>query len=385
MTQRLAPGPPGTPTVAVFVVDGDDARGALVAGLAAAHATVRRPATTSALRHASGDRPDCVLFAADGASATRVESLDAIRTLHAMGIPVIAYADRAAGWSLGMQAQVLLAGAASLLDSAAPDFRSELRSHLTQSLEATLDARRDRHRIATAMRAVGAVGESEPMLALFRLVLRVADLSDVPVLVHGETGTGKELVARALHLLDPKRREGAFVAVNCSAINASVAESELFGHRRGAFTGAERDRKGFFRMADGGVLFLDEIGELDADLQAKLLRVLQDHRVMGVGEDRDVPVDVRVIAATNRDLGEMASRRAFRADLLHRLNVVSIGVPTLAERRGDIPALIDHFVAKHRDLGRAPCGERCPRATAAFLAALEAIAFPGNVRQLENL
>ena len=157
------------------------------------------------------------------------------------------------------------------------------------------------------MRGIGIIGASGPMLELFRLVVRVSALTELPILIEGQTGTGKEMVAHAIHHLDLKRQRGPFVAVNCSAINSNVAESELFGHRRGAFTGAERDYKGLFRLAEGGVLFLDEVSELDPSLQGKLLRVLQDHRVMGVGEDREVTVNVRVIAATNRSLLSMVA------------------------------------------------------------------------------
>ena len=174
------------------------------------------------------------------------------------------------------------------------------------------------------------------MTDVFRSIIRFSTLSDLPVLIVGETGTGKEGLARALHRLDPKRKEGPFVAVNCGAIAAPLAESEFFGHRRGAFTGADRDRKGLVRSAEGGVLFLDEIGELDAALQAKLLRVLQESRVLGVGEDRDIQVNVRVVAATNRDLDQMGQQSRFRADLFHRLNVLSIRVPPLSERADDL-------------------------------------------------
>jgi transcriptional regulator with PAS, ATPase and Fis domain len=197
----------------------------------------------------------------------------------------------------------------------------------------------------------------------------------------GETGTGKEMVARAIHRLDPNRRNGPFVPVNCGAINASLAESELFGHRRGAFTGAERDRKGLVRAAIGGVLFLDEIGDLDANLQSKLLRVLQEHRVLALGDDQEVPVDVRVIAATNRHLDDMARKGVFRADLFHRLHVLSVRIPPLRERPDDIAPLVRHFCAR---CDAAAC-EGADLVTEEFLEALRRVVLPGNVRQLENL
>ena len=168
--------------------------------------------------------------------------------------------------------------------------------------------------IMSVMRDMGMVGRSTAMMHVFRSVIRFSALSDLPVLIAGETGTGKEGLAHALHRLDPKRKTGPFVAVNCGAIATSLAESELFGHRRGAFTGADRERKGLIRSAEGGVLFLDEIGELDVSLQAKLLRVLQENRVLGVGEDRDIAVNIRVVAATNRNLSQMGQQSRFRAD-----------------------------------------------------------------------
>jgi transcriptional regulator with GAF, ATPase, and Fis domain len=201
--------------------------------------------------------------------------------------------------------------------------------------------------------------------------------TDFTVLIEGESGTGKELVARLIHELG-RRRKGPFVAVNCAAISPGVAESELFGHRRGAFTGAQQDRRGLVRAADGGALFLDEVGELDPQLQGKLLRVLQQGRVLAVGDDREVAVDVRVIAATNRDLDEMVRHRTFRADLYHRLNVLTVRIPPLRERPEDVGPLVEHFAARY---GGAPH----PAATEPFIAALRQARLPGNVRQLENL
>jgi transcriptional regulator with PAS, ATPase and Fis domain len=200
-------------------------------------------------------------------------------------------------------------------------------------------------------------------------------------LVTGETGTGKELLAQAIHRFDPKRRHGPFVALNCGAISPGLAESELFGHRRGAFTSADRDRKGLIRAAHDGVLFLDEIGELDLALQTKLLRFLQEGRVLGVGDDREVPVSIRVIAATNRNLEEMVRERTFRSDLFHRLNVLSIHVPPLRERPADIAALVGHFLRKYGNLR----GDPPPSVSDEFVAALAEDELPGNARQVENL
>src|SRR5262249_14387542 len=162
-------------------------------------------------------------------------------------------------------------------------------------------------RLRASMEQAHVAAESEAMLAVFRAVERLSPFSDLPVLITGETGTGKELVANAIHRMDPRRSRGPFVPVNCGSLNGELAGSELFGHRRGAYTGAIQDRLGLFRAAHGGVLFLDEIGELPAALQPRLLRVLQTSRLLAVGEDEEVAVDVRVIAATNRDLTAMAS------------------------------------------------------------------------------
>ncbi len=307
--------------------------------------------------------------------------LELIRTLRQKGFKVLSYEDGAESWPLGVRCRVLLAGALCLLDAASQRFMEELRDHLTQLLRAETRRRAAQARIKEMMRELGIVGESESMHCAFGWVLRVSVLSDVSVLLTGETGTGKELLARAIHQLDPKRRGGPFVAVNCSSISPGLAESELFGHRYGAFTGAVQNRLGLIRSAQGGVLLLDEIGEFDLALQAKLLRVLQERHVLGVGQDREVPINVRIIAATNRNLDEMIRQGRFRPDLFHRLNAVSLRIPPLRERREDIRPLVEHFLEKHRTL-------RSEGATAAapeYIEALHQIDLPGNARQLENL
>ncbi len=200
------------------------------------------------------------------------------------------------------------------------------------------------------------------------------------VLITGESGTGKELAARAVHELSA-RQAGPFVPVNCGAIPEELLESELFGHVRGAFTGAVNARQGRFQLANGGTLFLDEIGEMSPKLQVKLLRVLQDRQVEPVGSDHAVQVDVRVVAATNRDLRLAMHEGKFREDLFYRLNVLPLDLPSLRERDGDIPLLIRYFL--HRQGGRK--GKIALRIESAAMAALEQYSWPGNVREVENL
>src|SRR2546428_1336847 len=234
-----------------------------------------------------------------------------------------------------------------------------------------------RQGIGGARDARGVVAESAAMRAALDLVARVADHKST-VLITGESGTGKEVVARAIHRAGP-RAAGPFVAINCAAIPESLLESELFGHARGAFTGASADAMGLFEAADGGTLLLDEIGELPLGLQAKLLRVLQDGEIRRVGDQRTRRVDVRVLAATARDLDADAAAGRFREDLYYRLNVVTIHLPPLRERPGDVAPLARHFAARlARRLGR-------PLAlSAGAVGWLEGQPWRGNVRELEH-
>src|SRR2546421_7703085 len=222
------------------------------------------------------------------------------------------------------------------------------------------------------------VSASPEMETVKKMILKVAR-STSTVLIRGESGTGKELIARAIHNQSP-RAQDMFQAVNCAAINENLLESELFGHEKGSFTGAHAEKKGLFEIADRGTLFLDEIAELDVAMQAKLLRALQERKIRRVGGTHEISVDVRVIAATNRDLRAMVSDGRFRDDLYYRINVLSVDVPPLHERREDIPVLIDHFVKKHtRNTSRLIRG-LTPEARKVMLD----YAWPGNVRQLES-
>jgi len=221
------------------------------------------------------------------------------------------------------------------------------------------------------------VSASPEMDKVKKMILKVAK-SNSTVLIRGESGTGKELIARSIHN-NSLRTDQIFQAVNCAAINENLLESELFGHEKGSFTGAVNEKKGLFEIADGGTLFLDEIGELDISLQAKILRALQERQIRRVGAVRDINVDVRVVAATNRDLLKMTQEGSFREDLYYRLNVLSIEIPPLRERRSDVALLMDYFIKKHtRNTNR--------KITLSGEAKrlMEDYSYPGNVRQLES-
>ena len=222
------------------------------------------------------------------------------------------------------------------------------------------------------------IGTSAPMRALTELIHTVASTNST-VLITGESGTGKELVARALHRLSPRELE-PFTSINCGAFPETLLESELFGYVKGAFTGAASNRKGLFEVSDRGTVFLDEIGEMSPTMQVKLLRVLQDHKIRPVGGTEEISVEVRVIAATNRNLQKMVAEKGFREDLYYRISVIPIPVPPLRERKEDIRALTDHFMKRcSKSMGKSILGVE-PE----VYEALEAYAWPGNVRELEN-
>jgi DNA-binding NtrC family response regulator len=253
--------------------------------------------------------------------------------------------------------------------------REEIEAH--QRSRAVIHCLEDEIRTGHDFREI--IGRS-PSLARLLDQLSLVAATESTVLVLGETGTGKELVARAIHDRSP-RRERPLVKVNCAALPRELVESELFGHEKGAFTGATQQRRGRFELADGGTLFLDEVGELPLEAQAKLLRVLQEQEFERVGGTRTLRADVRLIAATNRDLGRRAEAGEFRPDLFYRLNVFPVTVPALRERREDIPPLIAHFLAKTaRKLGRSFEG-----VAPSFLERALGYDWPGNVRELENV
>jgi transcriptional regulator with GAF, ATPase, and Fis domain len=273
--------------------------------------------------------------------------------------------------------QVLLRRAARRAKRASAEL-----AELLANREAALDAAerelaKARGSRGTRYRYDEIVGESEPTRALLKLVDRVT-AADIPVLIEGESGSGKELVARAIHANGP-RAARRFVSENCGAIPEGLLESALFGHVRGAFTGADRPRAGLFEIADQGTLFLDEIGEMSLNMQTKLLRVLEDGMLRPVGSERARKVDVRIIAATHRDLAAMVKAKTFREDLFYRLNIISIRIPPLRERSSDIPLVVHHLLRKHGSASGAK-----PRVTQGAMDRLSSFAWPGNVRQLEN-
>jgi transcriptional regulator with GAF, ATPase, and Fis domain len=258
----------------------------------------------------------------------------------------------------------------------------ELNQRLNQELEAQqaeLDAIRESRGEPAESDEVsqfGMIGKSKGMQKVFRIISRVAD-KEVPVTVLGESGTGKELVARAIHSTAGDRRPGQFVSVNCGAITPQLWESELFGHEKGAFTGAVRAKPGLVEIADKGTLFLDEIGDMPLDMQVKLLRLLQQHEYRRVGGTRTLISTARIICATNCDLEAMVRESTFREDLWYRLNVVEVELPSLRERREDVALLIDHLLSKHG-------GNNPPTLTRQARAALLDYSWPGNIRELEN-
>lgn len=290
---------------------------------------------------------------------------------------------------------VVIMTAYSSVDDAVEAIKKGAHDYLTKPLNfdrlrLTLTRALDHHQVEEKRQQVQAgenkghplrssiVGNSLPMQELLEMISYVAT-TEATVLITGESGTGKELVAAALHE-NSERHDGPFVKVNCAALADTLLESELFGHEKGAFTGADRRREGKFVQADRGTLFLDEIGETTQAMQVKLLRVLQEHELQRVGGEETLKVDVRILAATNRDLASEVKAGNFREDLYYRLNVVTLAVPPLRERRGDIPLLVDYFVRKFAEKNRRTVESVTPRC----MELLVSYGWPGNVRELEN-
>ncbi len=327
------------------------------------------------------DPPDLILlpygFAGPGAPET-TDTLDFLRTF-ARQLAVLVYADTTS-LPISLYCQPLAAGARQVLNEQAPEFLDDLAATVQRLTHDLWAQAREQDELGKLFADVGVLARSTAMREVFRRAIKASHFSDLPVLILGETGTGKQRLAEAIHALDSYRRDRPFVTINCGALSKTLAESELFGHVKGAFSGANGERKGLFRAANGGTLMLDEIGELDPELQPKLLRVLQERRLLPVGEDYEHPIDVRVIAATNRPLDKMVADGRFREDLYQRLNVFRIQVPPLRQRPDDIELQARYFL-EHYQADRA---EKVTDFEPRVLEVLLSLPWEGNTRQLEN-
>jgi two-component system NtrC family response regulator len=330
----------------------------------------------SALRACEEARIDLVLTDVRMPAMDGIETLTRLKAMHPE-LPVVLLT---AHGTIDSAVEAMKLGAFDYLTK--PVDREHLRSIAKKALEVGALTRENRYLrevVATRFSFTTMIAGSRAMRAVTDTASRVA-ASDATVLLEGESGTGKELLAKAIHF-HSARAKGPFVPINCGAIPEQLLESELFGHRRGSFTGAMADKQGKFEAAERGTIFLDEVGDLPLLLQVKILRVLQEREIDKIGESRPRKIDVRVIAATNRDLEKMAADGAFREDLYYRLAVVSIRVPPLRERLDDIPFLVDHFLEKHSSR----MGRPRPRIENSVYSALNLYAWPGNIRELENI
>ena len=342
--------------------------------------------STAALLRADGHEVDVAADATAAVQALRARVYDLVLLdLRMPGIDGIQLVETLRVW--GESVPVLMISGYGTVESAVRAMHLGTDDFLTKPVEPDVLSARvaellERRPVTAGDDAVvgGMVGRTEVMRSLFASLRRVAR-QDTTVLVTGETGTGKELVARAVHELSP-RAASPFIAVNCAALGEGVLESELFGHVKGAFTGAVRDRAGVFESAHGGTIFLDEVGEMSASVQQRLLRVLQEREVTRVGSARPVRVDVRVVAATNRNLAELVESSRFRQDLYYRLAVFPLIVPPLRERRADIPLLVAHTIERLRD--RAPAGANLACSSFA-IRLMRSYDWPGNVRELMSV
>jgi two-component system, NtrC family, nitrogen regulation response regulator NtrX len=359
----------------ILVIDDDDGVRKTTVGLlqARGHPTLAAPTVREALRLFSERRPAAVLLdlkLPDGAG------IDVLRELQrqAPGTPVIVVSGYG---SVGEAVEAMRVGATDFIEK--PVSRDRLFELLDRVLRPRLFGNEaDLDKVADGSR-YGMVGRSEAMKRIFQLI-EMAAPTKCRVLIAGESGTGKELIARAIHAQSP-RRDRPFVEMNCAAIPSELIESEMFGHMKGAFTGAISERKGRFEAASGGTLFLDEIGDMSPMTQTKLLRVLQEGVVSPVGSSDVRPVDVRIVSATSRYLPDEMARGAFREDLYHRINVLTIAVPPLRARREDIPPLAEHFLR----LASVENGVKPKRLSPRALDILVQMPWHGNVRELRNL
>jgi len=305
----------------------------------------------------------------------RLDGLGFLERLRESGAsPVTVVMTAYSTWESAVQAMRL--GAYNYIRK--PFDNDEIRAIIARSVRVSLFLRREERDQAEQFIVGNLIGNSPAMRKVQDLIRRVGP-TDSTICIHGESGTGKELAARALHF-NSSRRDGRFVAVNCSAFTETLLESELFGHARGSFTGAVSDKQGLFSVASGGTFFLDEVGDMSRTLQAKVLRALEERQVKPVGSTESIKIDVRLIAATNKNLAELVEKGEFREDLYYRLNVIPLDLPPLRERKGDIPFLVGHLIGKHsRRMGK-PI-KAVSRQAMDYLLAHD---WPGNVRELEN-
>ena len=362
----------------ILVVDDEPAQRELVAGFLAKRGfeVVQAPGGEAALARFKQEPFDLVLTDQKMPDLSGLEVLEGVRAV----TPETAVIIMTAYGTIETAVGAIKAGAADYLTK--PLNLDELlhRIHRVRERQQLLSENRElRAALTERHRVEGIIGESGPMQEALSLVRRVAP-SDATVLIRGESGTGKELIAKAIHYASP-RAAGPLVKVNCAALAESLLEAELFGHEKGAFTGAIATRKGRFELADGGSLFLDEIGDLPAHMQVRLLRVLQEREFERVGSSRPISVNVRLLAATHRDLEALVREDRFREDLYYRINVVTVALPPLRERREDLPLLIDHFVRTFATKNAKPIAGLTREARETLLR----YDYPGNVRELENL
>ncbi len=364
----------------ILIIDDDPAMVQVISTLCieSDHIPVSYSCAEKALAFMGGQSPQLIV------TDLRMDKVDGMGILRAARelLPEVPVMVVSANKQLGAVVDAMRAGAVDYLTK--PFKLDELKACIHRALSGasrTDDRSRPHARVAEAPedRAGSFVGRSPRMRELFALMEKVAD-TESTILISGESGTGKELVAKALHFKS-SRSGRPFVAVNCSALPEGLLESELFGHKKGAFTGATQDKEGLFEVAEGGTIFLDEINSMSALLQTKLLRVLQERILRRVGDTRSIPIRVRVLAATNEPLFEKVQEGGFREDLYYRLAVIPLELPALRERREDIPLLVEHFLEKH---ARAYPGHPPFRVESDAEAALKAYRWPGNVRELEN-
>ena len=362
----------------IVVVDDEPAQRELIGGFLTkqGHEVLLAANGAEALIHVRSRRVDLVLSDCRMPAMSGPELLSGIKAVN----PEIPLVLMTAYGTVETAVQAMKDGAADYL--AKPLDLEELLvrvARVTEQSRLRSEVRDLQRQLVERHRLEGIVGESGRMQEVLALAKRVAP-SGATVLIRGESGTGKELIARAIHFNSP-RANGPLVSLNCAALPEQLLESELFGHEKGAFTGAVAQRKGRFEQADGGSIFLDEIGDLSPTLQVKLLRVLQEREFERVGGNKTINADVRVMAATHRDLERAMREGTFREDLYYRLNVVTIQIPPLRERREDIPLLLDHFLRKFAEKNR----RDVTGLTAAARDALLKYDYPGNVRELENI